>query len=143
MFQECTKIILPGVSLFKLPSADFSTPKCHFSKSVFLLASMVMRGRSCYMAFSCWNLTLEEGNGLGLWVKLKNVVKAFDHNNSKPFSRRFSGTVLQPWLLSPPPSRPPVLMDRTVFLLPRLLGVWLKHVALSTCFIMNDMPEMG
>lgn len=94
VFLECTKIIFPGVSLFKLPSADFSTPKCHFSRSLFLLASMVMRGRSCYMAFSCWNLILEEGNGFGLWVKLKNVVKAFDYNNSKPFSRRFSGTVL-------------------------------------------------
>lgn len=57
VFQEFTKIVFPDTSLFKLPSADLSTPKCHFSKSLFLLASVVMRGRSCYMAFSRWNLT--------------------------------------------------------------------------------------
>lgn len=47
-FLEFTKVISLGTSLFQLPQPELSTLKCHFSKSLFLLASMVRPGHSCY-----------------------------------------------------------------------------------------------
>lgn len=90
VFQEFTKVTSLGASLFQLPPPDLSTLKCHFSKSLFFLASTVTPGCSCYRGSSGFKKHIPGRRGWRGWqAELKDVLKAFDSEHSKPFSRRF------------------------------------------------------
>ena len=152
MFQELAKIIPLGTSLLQLPSTDLSALKCHFLKSMFLLAFHSAEREILLCGIQRLETHSQRREGLGCWAKLRKVAKAFDYHCSKPLFQKVhppgATVVREPWLISPPPPPPlplpPLLMDdRALCLLPRLLGVWLDPAAPGTRFIMRAMPQMG